>query len=360
MLSSTFSVLCLNSHIIFCGCSHEFANRSTSSRYRKFVRQSNSKSPTDMSIPFFLLPAWKVVFQGRLHTVSKSKLDNGSPCLVFLLISNMSLSLSVSTVAFWSLCSLFKRLKYFCSMPQILTAFHIELWPMESKAFMKSIVASHFNTPLLAFLFNHPVCRKVTQRLVRTTEPSLILWLNLVEPRIKSVVYCAGKVQIERLFPTSSSFPFSWITFIRTLRHVLGRSVLSFLSSNRQDLDVFSFFRRCFSNVAGSIEPASLWFPGGMTSLLLCQLAGGLVVWRIYDRLKVSCHLSSPSRSNDTSVKVPPSSPVSAPLQNAYTTILSLPSMTHQRPPKYQTRPIPVIDVLVCLQPPRRNHDTSE
>ena len=34
------------------------------------------------------------------RTVLKSKLDNGSPCLVPFLISNTSLSSSVSTVAF--------------------------------------------------------------------------------------------------------------------------------------------------------------------------------------------------------------------------------------------------------------------
>ena len=34
------------------------------------------------------------------RTVLKSKLDRGSPCLVAFLISNMSLSPSVSTVAF--------------------------------------------------------------------------------------------------------------------------------------------------------------------------------------------------------------------------------------------------------------------
>ena len=46
---------------------------------------------------------------------------------------------------------------------------------MESNAFMKSVVASHIlTTPLLAFLFNHPVCCQMVQRLVRTTEPTLI------------------------------------------------------------------------------------------------------------------------------------------------------------------------------------------
>ena len=46
----------------------------------------------------------------------------------------------------------------------------------------------HVDTPLLAFLFYHAVCRKVIQRLVRTTELFLIFLLGLVKPGIKSVV----------------------------------------------------------------------------------------------------------------------------------------------------------------------------
>ena len=38
----------------------------------------------------------------------------------------------------------------------------------------------HVDPPLLAFLFNHPVCHWVIQRLARATDPSLIFRLNLV------------------------------------------------------------------------------------------------------------------------------------------------------------------------------------
>ena len=54
----------------------------------------------------------------------------------------MSLSSSVITVAFWSLYKFLRKL-YSCSIPQDLRASQIDLWVMESNAFMKSIVAAH-------------------------------------------------------------------------------------------------------------------------------------------------------------------------------------------------------------------------
>ena len=67
ILSPTFSVQCLKSHYIFWSCSFVEANKSTPSAKRKFMRQSWSPSPKQMPIPFFLLPAWKVIFQGHLQ-----------------------------------------------------------------------------------------------------------------------------------------------------------------------------------------------------------------------------------------------------------------------------------------------------
>ena len=44
----------------------------------------------------------------------------------------------------------YKRLMYSCSTPQLLWAFHVELWLIESNAFVKSIVAIHMSTPTLS------------------------------------------------------------------------------------------------------------------------------------------------------------------------------------------------------------------
>ena len=87
-----------------------------------------------------------------------SSMAGRPPWHPFCLISNMSLSLLVITVAFWFLKSLFKRLMSSCSIPQVLRASQIELWLMESNAFKKSIVANHILTPhSWHFLFNHSV-----------------------------------------------------------------------------------------------------------------------------------------------------------------------------------------------------------
>ena len=69
---------------------------------------------------------------------------------------------------------------------------------MESIASMKSIIKPHFDTPLLASLFNHSVCCQVVQRLVRKTENSLILWLFTVKPGKKSVVQDGREQFVQR------------------------------------------------------------------------------------------------------------------------------------------------------------------
>ena len=62
----------------------------------------------------------------------------------------------------------------------------------ESNAFMKSIVAVHiFDSPLVAFLVNHSVHRKMVCYLVRASESRLIFRLILVESRIQPAEqYC--------------------------------------------------------------------------------------------------------------------------------------------------------------------------
>ena len=82
---------------------------------------------------FFFCQSGKSFFKATCNTMWKSNLDGGSPCLVLLLISNMSLSLSVRTVVFFGLSTVSSR--DWCNL--------------ESNAFMKSIVASHILTPLL-------------------------------------------------------------------------------------------------------------------------------------------------------------------------------------------------------------------
>ena len=95
---SHFSVLRLNSHNILWSCSFEDANRSTSSTNLMFVRRSLSLRY--IHIPFFYCQRGMSSSNAFCKTVLKSKLDNGSPCVVPFLISNMSLSSSVSTCGF--------------------------------------------------------------------------------------------------------------------------------------------------------------------------------------------------------------------------------------------------------------------
>ena len=86
MFNPTFSVLHLKSHNIFCSCSSDVANKSTSSANLKFVSQSDSASPSRMPMPVFL-PLGQVVFQChlqyRVEEVSNTSLScrfNGIDC----------------------------------------------------------------------------------------------------------------------------------------------------------------------------------------------------------------------------------------------------------------------------------------
>ena len=75
----TFSVLFLKLHIIFWSCTSEAENRSTSSAKRKFVRQSDSWSPSRILMPFDVCQRSTSSFNAMWSTVLKSTLDRGSP-----------------------------------------------------------------------------------------------------------------------------------------------------------------------------------------------------------------------------------------------------------------------------------------
>ena len=163
----------------------------------------------------------------------KSKLDSGSPYFVaFFDLEHVTLI----TLAFWFLYCLFKRLMYSCSMPQVFREPHIELWVMGSNAFMKSFVATHILT-LHSWHFCSIFCMSLNDpSLGRNagTLPDLRIEFDQVWNVVKMVdnsLYCAGEVQIRRWFPTSSSFLFLWIIFIRTLCHVSGVQLSCFNTS---------------------------------------------------------------------------------------------------------------------------------
>ena len=88
---------------------------------------------------------------------------------------------------------------YSWSIPQELNAFQIDLWVMESKAFVKSIVAIHI---LIHHSWHccssHPVRRKVVRCLVWAFESSLCFSLFLVESWIQSSVQNRRKQFVQR------------------------------------------------------------------------------------------------------------------------------------------------------------------
>ena len=88
-------------------------------------------------------------------TALKSKLDRGSPCLVPFLISNMLLSSSVSTDAFWSLKIFSRSLMWSCLIPQDLRAFQIDMCVMSRKP-LWPIAPQHFNERSKSIIFLEP------------------------------------------------------------------------------------------------------------------------------------------------------------------------------------------------------------
>ena len=91
ILSPTFSVAFLNSHIIFRICSLEVANSITSSANLMFVKQSWPWSLRWIPIPFFFCHRWISYWRSVLN----SSLDSGSPCFDPFWMSKMLLSSSV-------------------------------------------------------------------------------------------------------------------------------------------------------------------------------------------------------------------------------------------------------------------------
>ena len=82
IFNPTLSVLCLKSHIIFWSCTCDVENRSTSSAKRRFVRQSDSQSPSTCPCLLSFASVSHRLFSAIWSAVLKRKLDNGSPCSV--------------------------------------------------------------------------------------------------------------------------------------------------------------------------------------------------------------------------------------------------------------------------------------
>ena len=102
IISSTFSELRLKSHSIFWSCSFEEANKRTTSANLMFVKVMivDTQAYTHSSFPLPMSSS-----SAFCRTVLESMLVGGSPCLVPFLVWIMSLSSSVSTVAFCTVCS---------------------------------------------------------------------------------------------------------------------------------------------------------------------------------------------------------------------------------------------------------------
>ena len=84
-------------------------------------------------------------------------------------------------------------------MLQDLTASQIDLWVMESNAFVKSTVAVHnLIPPLVTFLLNQSVRCKVVHCLVGFSEASLIFCLFLVKHWVLSSVQNCREQFIQR------------------------------------------------------------------------------------------------------------------------------------------------------------------
>ena len=138
----------------------------------------------------------------------KSKLDNGSPCFVLLFISTMSLSLSV-----------------------------IRVQPLQEGIETGGLLSHevhcrdpHFDTPIPNFLFKQSVCCTMIQRLVSGCAQSS-LSLSLLFLSVENSLYSAGRAQIGRQLPTSSTFPSFVNHFYTYFLHVSGVQSSCFITS---------------------------------------------------------------------------------------------------------------------------------
>ena len=178
ILSPTFSVAFLNSHIIFRICSLEVANSITSSANLKFVRQSRSWSLRYIPIPFFFCHRCISSFK----RVLKHCVEQQAGHRIFLLRS----FLDVENVALF-VC-LYRSLLVSVYLPQEADVLVIDVARFEClpNRFVRDGVeclrevdrrCPHFDSPLMAFLFNQSVCCKVVSCLVGFSESSLIFCL---------------------------------------------------------------------------------------------------------------------------------------------------------------------------------------
>ena len=155
---SHFSVLRLKSQNMFWSCSLEWANSSTSSAKISYL-WGNHYRCLRSRYPFLFSFCQRGMssYNAFCRIVLKSKLDNGSLCLVSFSISNMSLSLSVNIVAFWSLNSFSGNGCIHVRYRKIWGCHKFHLWVMESNAFMMSIGAAHI-FPSTRGIFDQSSC----------------------------------------------------------------------------------------------------------------------------------------------------------------------------------------------------------
>ena len=130
----------------------------------------------------------------------------------------MSLSSSVSTVAFWSLCSFLRRLMYSCSIPRDLRALQIHLRVMESgslRVFSKSFLVSDAFSHRFDQIFQYHWIRVITissswqtallTMSVFSSSSMLCPTRNTIEPASSSVcVQCSGSYSSASLSVSSS------------------------------------------------------------------------------------------------------------------------------------------------------------
>ena len=189
ILSPTFSVASLNSHIMFRICSLEVANNITSSANLRFVRQSWSWSLRWIPIPLFFCNRWISSFREYWKIVLNNRLDSGSPCFDPLWMSKMLLSSSACTDAFWSLVYLPQEadvavidVARFEGIPNLFVRDGIE------RLHEINCRCPHFDSPLMALLFNQSVCCKVVCCLVRFfwSQPDLLL----VSGQALGIIFC--------------------------------------------------------------------------------------------------------------------------------------------------------------------------
>ena len=161
---------------------------------RQRIASSSSTRVLDRSrkFPFLFLPSLKNFFFLCIlqHRVEQQAGHRITLFGTFLDIENFTLRLSVLTPC--ALCKFFKKQTYPWSTLQDRSASQIEFWEMESNRLHEvHRRCPHFDSPLLAFLLQHSVRRKMIRCLVSFSESRLIFCLILVEHWVQSSIqYC--------------------------------------------------------------------------------------------------------------------------------------------------------------------------